>query len=342
MMVPYKGKFGGIRQYIKGKPHPWGFKVWARCDVTGLLHDFDIYQGKGGGNEQKRKLGVGGDVVMKLCESLAEKVHFLILADNFFTSMPLIEKLLAKGIYYTGTVRKNRMSKCNLITDKELSKIGRGSYDYRIESNTNTVCLKWQDTKAVSLMSTYAGPEPMGKARRWDKSKKQYINIDQPNIIKEYNTSMGVDAHLARCKFSIRTRRWYMILFWHFLSVAVINAWLLYQHDCEAQGITGSNILKLRKFQGLVAQGLVEVGTARRWGRPPTPGPFSPPPPRFVRVYQSADVRFDQIAHWPVKEENRRRCAVCKDLKTEINCEKCAVPLCINKKRNCFKGYRNV
>lgn len=180
------------------------------------------------------------------------------------------------------------MSKCNLITDKDLSKKGCGSYDYRIKSNTNTVCLKWQDTKAVSLMSTYAGPEPLGKARRWDKSKKEYTNIDQPNIIKEYNASMGgvdmLDEHLARCKFRIRTRRWYMILFWHFLSVVVISAWLLYQHDCEAQGITGSKVLKLRKFQGLVAQGLVEVGTARRRGRPPTPGTSSPPPPRFVRV----------------------------------------------------------
>nr|XP_061791912.1 piggyBac transposable element-derived protein 3-like [Nerophis lumbriciformis] len=353
MMVPYKGKFGGIRQYIKGKPHPWGFKVWARCCVTGLLHDFDIYQGKGGGNGQKgpkkSQLGVGGDIVVKLCESLAEKVNFLIFADNFFTSMPLIEKLLAKGIYYTGTVRKNRMSKCNLIPDKDLSKKGRGSYDYQLESNTNTVCLKWQDTKAVSLMSTYAGPEPLRKARRWDKSKKEYTYIDQPNIIKEYNASMGgvdmLDAHLARCKFPIRTRRWYMIIFWHFMSVAVINAWLLYQRDCEAQGITGSKVLKLRKFQGLVAQGLVEVGTARKRGRPSTPSsssPSSPPPPRFVRVYQSADVRFDQIGHWPVKEENRRRCAVCKDLKTEMHCEKCAVPLCINKKRNCFKDYHNV
>lgn len=348
MMVPYKGKFGGIRQYIKGKPHPWGFKVWARCCATGLLHDFDIYQGKGGANEQKGKsqLGIGGDIVVKLCESLPEKVHFLIFADNFFTSMPLIEKLLAKGIYYTGTVRKNRMSMCNLMTDKDLSKKGRGSYDYRIESNTNTVCLKWQDTKAVSLMSTYAGPEPLGKARRWDKSKKEYTDIDQPNIIKEYNASMGgvdmLDAHLARCKFPIRTRRWYMILFWHFLCVAVINAWLLHQRDCEAQGITGSKVLKLRKFQGLVAQGLVEVGAARQRGRPSTPGPSCPPPPRFVRVHQSADIRFDQIAHWPVKEEHRRRCAVCKDLKTEMHCEKCAVPLCINKKRNCFKDYHNV
>lgn len=51
---------------------------------------------------------------------------------------------------------------------------------------------------------------------------------------------------------------WYF--FWH-LSVAVINAWLLYQRDCEAQGIPTSKVLKLRKFQGLVAEGLFQVGT---------------------------------------------------------------------------------
>lgn len=26
MMVPFKGKFSGIKQYLRGKPHPWGFK----------------------------------------------------------------------------------------------------------------------------------------------------------------------------------------------------------------------------------------------------------------------------------------------------------------------------
>lgn len=176
-----------------------------------------------------------------------------------------------------------------------------------------------------------------GKSPPLGQVKKEYINIDQPNIIKEYNASMGgvdmLDAHLACCKFPIRTRRWYMILFWHFLSVVVINAWLLYQRDCEAQGIPTSKVLKLRKFQGLVAEGLFQVGTARSRGRPTTSGLSSPPPQKFVRVYKSADVRFDQIAPWSVKEENRRRCAVCKDLKTEMHCEKCAVPLCINKKK---------
>jgi hypothetical protein len=39
IMVPYKGKFGNIWQYVRGKPHPWGSKVWARCSVHGLLHD---------------------------------------------------------------------------------------------------------------------------------------------------------------------------------------------------------------------------------------------------------------------------------------------------------------
>lgn len=70
----------------------------------------------------------------------------------------------------TTIVRKKNVSKCNLIMDKDPSKKDHGSYDYQIESNTNTV---WNDTKAVSLTSTYVGPEPLGEARRWDKSKKR-------------------------------------------------------------------------------------------------------------------------------------------------------------------------
>ena len=27
MMIPIKGKFSSIKQHLRGKPHPWGFKV---------------------------------------------------------------------------------------------------------------------------------------------------------------------------------------------------------------------------------------------------------------------------------------------------------------------------
>jgi len=45
MMVPYKGRTSGIKQYMRGKPHAWGFKIWARTGVSAILHDFDVYQG---------------------------------------------------------------------------------------------------------------------------------------------------------------------------------------------------------------------------------------------------------------------------------------------------------
>ena len=48
MMVSYRAKCSPIRQYIKGKPHPWGFKIWSRAGVDGILYDLDVYQGGSG------------------------------------------------------------------------------------------------------------------------------------------------------------------------------------------------------------------------------------------------------------------------------------------------------
>ena len=45
IMVPFKGK-SILRQHMPKKPHKWGFKIWGRSDVSGLLYDFDIWQGK--------------------------------------------------------------------------------------------------------------------------------------------------------------------------------------------------------------------------------------------------------------------------------------------------------
>ena len=66
-MIPFKGKMCPVRQYVKSKPHPWGLKLWGRATSTGFLCDFDIYQGKSSKNSP---LGVGGEVVMKLCSTL--------------------------------------------------------------------------------------------------------------------------------------------------------------------------------------------------------------------------------------------------------------------------------
>ena len=35
-----------LRQYLPKKPHKWGFTVWARCGVSGMIYDFEVYTGK--------------------------------------------------------------------------------------------------------------------------------------------------------------------------------------------------------------------------------------------------------------------------------------------------------
>ena len=69
IMVSFKGK-SSIKQYIRGKPNPWGFKLWGRAGISGILYDFDVYQGAS--KNKPTELGVGGDIVMKLKESLDE------------------------------------------------------------------------------------------------------------------------------------------------------------------------------------------------------------------------------------------------------------------------------
>ena len=152
IIVPYKGKFSKIRQYIEGKPHPWGFKIWCRCSVNGLLHDFEVYQGNSV-KQSNNKFGVGGIAVIKMCDTLQKHVNYKIFSDNYFTTFKLVEKLLNDGFLYVGTVKPNRLGKSlrsRLLKEKDLIKNGRGSHDYRVETTTNVTCLRWLDTKAVT------------------------------------------------------------------------------------------------------------------------------------------------------------------------------------------------
>ncbi|KAF3839434.1 hypothetical protein F7725_018151 [Dissostichus mawsoni] len=62
-----------------------------------------------------------------------------IYAD-YFTCVPLVVKLLDRGIHYVGTARQVRLPNCNLEEEKSLKKKGRGSFDIRVEANHNICC----------------------------------------------------------------------------------------------------------------------------------------------------------------------------------------------------------
>ncbi|XP_047144605.1 piggyBac transposable element-derived protein 3-like [Hydra vulgaris] len=121
------------------------------------------------------------------------------------------------------------MKKCPLLLEKDLKKQGRGAYDFRVEQESNVVAVRWYDNKPVNLVSSYVSIEPLHTVRRYDRSLKKKIDVKQPNIVHVYNHYMGgidkLDMMCALYKPRLRTRRWYIYIWFHTNQIAVGYAW---------------------------------------------------------------------------------------------------------------------
>lgn len=338
IIVPFKGK-SHLRCYMPGKPHKWGFRMWGRIGQSGYLYDFDVCQG--GENSDKEKSDVAGDVVLKMTSTLPPGRNHKVFADDFFTSVPLVEHLKQRGIYYIGTVRRNRVKNCQLMDERELRTKGRGSLDFRVNQE-NTIIVRWCNSKAVNLLSSFVGVEPLSTLRRWDQKAKTYTVIPRPAIVDAYNRFAGgldlLDTLSALYKFSLRSRRWYIYIWWHTVTVAVINAWIRYRRDLEKLQ-PWQEPLPLRRFQASVGTALTSAGKVKKCSGPLSFPDATPAPPRKRKATEvPPDVRKDGLDHVPTWEL-RQRCKCCSGRLTHVYCQKCRVHLCLNKHRNCFHAY---
>lgn len=350
IMIPFKGH-SSLKQYVKNKPHKWGIKVFARAGISGIIYDFEVYVGKGTAGENS-ELGISGDVVVKLCSGLPKHRNFKVYTDNFFTSYDLLVNLKQNmGILSTGTVRVNRLRNYKPKDDKDLKNEGRGSFDYSTECDENIIAVKWCDNKSVNLVSSYVGIEPLGTVKRWSQSDKKYIEVNRPHIVKVYNTNMGgVDLNdmlVALYRTKIGVKRFYLKIIFHLMDICIVNAWLLYRRDCSAQNI--KNFKKLIVFRSEIGESLLRCFTVvRKRGRPSNSREGSPSSREGTPVTTRGkrptvpkpidDIRFDEKAHWPTHIEPKQRCRECKSY-TRMACEKCKIPLCITKDRNCYVKF---
>jgi hypothetical protein len=226
------------------KPKKWGFKMFVRADVSGIVYDFFVYAGASTFNnidftEREDSFGFGAKVVISLCKGLQKPRTSTVYCDNFFTSLELIEYLKQeKGVHSLGTVRSNRLGGCVLEADKDLLKRGRGSYDYKVDNKAGIAVIKWADTKCVTLASFCVAHTPIFEVKRYSKDEKKKINVECPQIIKQYNTHMGgvdlADMLVALYKVPFKSRRWYLGIFGQMVDIAVNNAWLQYRGDHES------------------------------------------------------------------------------------------------------------
>jgi hypothetical protein len=62
-IIPFKGKHS-LKVYVKNKPKRWGYKVFALCDCSSVLLNFEIYTSKEEHYSELPDVGVSGNVVL--------------------------------------------------------------------------------------------------------------------------------------------------------------------------------------------------------------------------------------------------------------------------------------
>ncbi|KAI4456626.1 transposase is4 [Holotrichia oblita] len=174
-MIPYFCKHG-VKQFLKGKPIRYGYKMWCMCEPSGYLLQFEPYQGK---TYTKSDLGVGGSVVMNLVNMLPANTPFKIYGDRFFFSLKLVAALTERGIGYTGTIKSNRIEKCPIISEKDMKKKERGYYDYCTDTNNNCTVTNWNDNRIVLLVSSCDSTFPVRPTNRWVSKEKKKLPVSQ-------------------------------------------------------------------------------------------------------------------------------------------------------------------
>ena len=173
-MVPYKGR-SSLKQYMPKKPVRRGLKVWMRADsLTGYVSQFQVYVGK----EVSSERGLGARVVKDLSRELVGK-NYHIFCDNFFTSVALFDQLHQEGVYATGTMRCDRRG-----FPADLKGVAKSGFATRGECESRHCTLNksltvsvWQDTKPVTVCSTYCQTVPLDDAKRMVNMKISHVLI---------------------------------------------------------------------------------------------------------------------------------------------------------------------
>ena len=327
-MIEYFGRHG-CKQFIRGKPIRFGYKVWCLNTDDGYLATFDFYQGRTfEGNPQNEEIyGKCSATVLRNIESLPcdkRSLPYNIYFDNLFTSFRLLQKLKAMGYGATGTLRENRCKKCPLPPPSAMKKLQRGAMESVTDTSNGINVCRWMDNSVVTIASTCHTTQASVKVKRYFRKEKKKIEIDCPSLIVEYNKHMGgtdrQDQNLNKYRIPLRAKKWYWCVFTWLVDISIQNAWLL-QKKC------GGGLSQVQ-FKEYIAQVYLT-----RYGTPPKSsgaGSSSSSTAGCSRV--GDDIRYDGLQHFLVEVPNkkRRRCAFEECSRRPLTqCNKCDVGLCV-------------
>lgn len=241
-MVPFRGRLSFL-QYIPGKRHKYGVKLFKLCVDEGYTYSIKIYGGGGGVQTSDKPLATR--VVMELMEPLLNSGRTLY-TDNFYTSVGLAHELNNNQTHLVGTLRQNRKLNPKAVTS---AKLKRGEVKMQ-KSNTKVIVGKWKDKRDVLFLTTRAIPEMVEVPTKRGPVLK-------PSIIVDYNKAKGfVDISDQKASYSSPVRRgikWYRKIVVELLTnTIIVNAMVVFKE------VTGKN-MSLTEFRENIICALFDV-----------------------------------------------------------------------------------
>ena len=309
-MIPYFGNHS-CKQFLRGKPVRFGYKVWMLCGQNGYCFNFEIYCGKD--TTPTTGMCKSSQVVLDLLSIVPNLECHRVFFDNLFTSYPLLLELHKRGCQATGTARENRFDLKNTKITKDLEKKPRGTMEEFAAGDISLV--RWRDNKVVCFASNYVGAYPVDNCRRKVKGEKEKVSVQRPHVADAYNKSMGgvdlLDKQIGLYRIQLTSKKWYWRIVNNFIEVSLFNAWRVRQ---EAIGSKIPFFEFIRQVAtSLLKSQCVEVRT----------GPSHHPLNNIRKTGR----------HYIISG-NQRRCHFCKK-NSKYACNRCEVPLHID----CFQDY---
>ena len=250
-MILFRGRLK-FRQYMPGKAHKFGIKLFKICDPKGYTYRIIVYPGK----SEMVSRNLATDTVMELAEDYLDAGR-TVCTDNFYTSLPLANQLLSRRTHLIGTLRANRKGLPKCVTTAKLKKgevVG-------VENSSGTVVMKWRDKRDVYFLSTKHGVKQVNTGKK----NRQKEDILKPEAILCYNQcKQGIDLsdQLSSYYNCLRkTIRWYhKVAIDLLLGTAVVNALILQNERLVA---FSKKPMTMVKFRELLATSLLQYDDHR-------------------------------------------------------------------------------
>ncbi|KAI0216626.1 hypothetical protein LSAT2_031377 [Lamellibrachia satsuma] len=201
-MVKFKGRLA-FRQYLPSKPTKWGVKVCSLCESsTGYTWNFQVYTGRVAGQQEH---GLSYRVVTELTEDL-QGSYMMVMMDNFYTGVELLEALRARCLLACGTVRANRR-----------------------EGRPDVFCVDGHKGGA-DLIELYHYPTARGSVERRN-AQGVRAPVVVPKALADYQVHMkGVDLCDQMTGYHLinhRSKKWWSRLYFYLQMIAVHNAYII-------------------------------------------------------------------------------------------------------------------